>query len=226
MNASHRNTLESIPWLVNERVSDDDRRAYEKHIAECAECREELALQRRIHAAMTRESPRVDYAPGGSLQKLWTRIGDSEQIAPSPRVRRIDTAVRSPRFRLTHWLAAAVIVEAIGITFMATRSPALPTAASQSPNYIPVTTPRPVPQEAVLRVVFAPGFAVNDMNALLQKQQLTVVDGPTTAGVFSLATSVPAHELTNTLSATLAELRSNPSVRFAEPIGRGLEKNP
>src|SRR5215471_21193246 len=77
MNATHRQTFDTIPWLVNGRVSDDERRALDAHLRECAECRSELASQERLHAAMKDSGPRVDYAPGASLQKLWTRIGDS-----------------------------------------------------------------------------------------------------------------------------------------------------
>ena len=229
MKASHRHTQESIPWLVNGRIDDSQCRALEAHIGQCDECREELQLQQRIHAAMTHEPSRVDYAPGGSLQKLWSRIGNGEEgiaTRPPKTIETTSPARQVSRLRFTHWLMAAVVVEAIGITFLATRSVDRSTANVASPAYRTVTTTEIVPQNAVLRVVFAADLTLNNMNALLRTQQLTIVAGPTSGGVYTLATTIATQEIPNTLPNTLARLRSHPGVLFAEPIGRGLEHTP
>jgi anti-sigma factor RsiW len=211
MSASHRDTLDSIPWLVNGRIADEERRAFEEHLSECAECREELATQRRVQAAMVRE-PRVEYAPGVSLQKLWTRIGDDDAVeASSPRARMLSHV----RQRAVHWLAAAVVVEAIGITLLAMLPRTQPPlAASAPPAYRTVTTTDVLPQNAALRVVFAPSMALSDLNALLQQQHLEIVNGPSPAGVYTLA----ANASTAQLADTLIRLRRHAGVQFAELI--------
>jgi anti-sigma-K factor RskA len=217
MKASHRNTFDSIPWLVTGRIADDERQSFEKHLNECAECRAELEQQQQIHAAINRDQPRVDYAPGASLQKLLSRIGDAEQDAPA----QIQSARTNPRFRmrLSHWLAAAVVVEAVGLTLMVSKDPAPTTVALPAQQFQTVTSSVMDRNTAVLRVVFAPDFAVNDMNSLLRKEKLMIVNGPTTAGVYTLATTAALTELSNTVPQALVTLKAHPGVRFAEPIG-------
>jgi hypothetical protein len=217
MKASHRNTFDSIPWLVTGRVDDGERQSFEKHLDECAECRAEFEHQRQIHAAIGRGHPPVDYAPGASLQKLWARIGDSEQDIPAQA-----TAARANpnfRMRLTHWLAAAVVIEAVGLTLMVWKNPEPATAIVQPPSYRTVTSSAMEQGNAVLRVVFAPDFSVTEMNSLLHKERLFIVNGPTTAGVYTLATTVTKAELPSTMPQTLETLRTHRGVRFAEPIG-------
>jgi hypothetical protein len=226
MKASHRNTLESIPWLVTGRLSDNERREFERHVSECAECREELELQQRVHAAMTQETSRVDYAPGASLQKLWTRIGDAEvAAAPSLASKARSAAFRGVRPRFTQWLAAAVVIEAIGITFMAVRTSHPAVANVPPPLYSTVTTTEVIPHTAVLRVVFAADFSIGDMNSLLRTEQLVIVGGPSPNGVYTLATTAATQDLPTTFPATLASLRTHHGVRLAVPIGRATEKD-
>lgn len=212
MTASHRETVESIPWLVTGRIADDERRELEEHLQECAECREELALQKRLQAAMTRE-PRVEYAPGVSLQKLWTRIGDTETLDTNAPLSK--TPRQRVRSRAMQWLVAAVVVEAIGITLLATLPRSGPvTAVSAPPAYRTVTTTDALPQNAALRVVFAPQVTLSQLNALLRDQRLEIVNGPSLAGVYTLATTAPTAQLPD----TLARLRAHGGVQFAELI--------
>lgn len=224
MNATHRQTFDTIPWLVNGRVSDDERRALDAHMRECAECRSELASQEQLHAAMNAAGPRVDYAPGASLQKLWTRIGDStpveesgSEVVAKSSVTHVNF-VRPGRSRLVQWLAAAVVVEAVGITLLAAMSlgkPAL--VASVTPDFKTVTTTEVVPTSAALRVVFAPNFSVADLNALLVREHLEIVSGPSKTGYFTLAIPSSAAELPNVLPHIVANLKASGAV-LAEPV--------
>lgn len=217
MSTTHRQTLESIPWLVTGRLPDDERRRIEQHLSECTECQRELSLQQRIHAAMNRDT-RVDYAPSPSLQKLWARIEATESTTPR-------APTRTPRSRLVQWLAAAVVVEAVGITLLAMR-PNEPTVVNAPPAYRTVTTTEIVPQTAVLRVVFATDVTVAELNRLLQRHALSIVGGPTATGVYTLATTAPLDHWSQTLPATLTALRAHSGVRFAEPVGSASRVQP
>jgi len=36
MNAPHRHTIDTIPWLANGRISDEERRVLDEHLVDCA----------------------------------------------------------------------------------------------------------------------------------------------------------------------------------------------
>ena len=222
MTASHRQTFDMIPWLVNGRVADDQRRALDEHVRQCAECRAELAEQERVRAAMCADSSRVEYAAGASLQKLWTRIASEQSEIPARRD--IDKVNRNSRSRVMQWLVAAVVVEAIGITILAGLSLQHKNdsaGANLQPAYRTVTTTEIVPASAALRIVFVPDFTIAQMNGLLHEEHLEIVNGPSPAGVYTLATTDSGTQ-TN-LPHTLARLHANASVRFVEPIARAAE---
>jgi len=225
MNAPHRHTIDTIPWLANGRISDEERRVLDEHLVDCAECNAEFELQQRIHSAMTHDESRVDYAPGASLQKLWSRIGNEEETQLPIAVSAAVANARNLRPRMMQWLVAAVVVEAIGITLLSVMqgtTPA-PTAAVlpvPPPVYRTVTTTTvTVPTSAALRVVFAASFTVADVNALLAQYHLEIVSGPSAReGAYGLATTVAASELPDTIPHMAASLRAHPGVRLAEPL--------
>jgi len=69
--------------------------------------------------------------------------------------------------------------------------------------------------EARLRVLFAPGVTLAELQALLQAQRLLAVAGPSEAGLFTLALRGSAADEP---AAVLARLRADPRVRFAEAL--------
>lgn len=230
MSAPHRDTFDMIPWLVNGRVADNERRAFDEHLRGCAECRAEFAKEQRLFAAIRENEPCIDYAPGASLQKLLSRIGNDERSEkPSGQSRPHGARRVMTQRRLLQYLAAAVVIEAIGVGWFASASMHKSTNANRlmaPPAYRTVTTTEIVPASAALRVVFAPTFKVTELNALLRDQHLEIVNGPSTAGVYTLATTGAGDDLHADISLILANLRANPGVRFAEPIARGAEIRP
>jgi len=231
MSASHRHTFDTIPWLVNGRVSDDERRALDEHLRECAECSSEFDQQQRLHTAISADESRVDYAPGASLQKLWSRIGredliDQPTAKPIASVSFLPGTTRAARSRMMQWLAAAVVVEAVGITLLAATLMNKPApsnafvAPPASTAYVTVTTTQIVPASATLLVAFAPNFTVSEVNALLQQRHLEVVNGPNSVGAYTLASSAAAGQRSAGLPRVLADLRAHPGVRFAEAIAQ------
>jgi hypothetical protein len=216
MSASHRHTFDMIPWLVTGRVEESERRKLDEHLRDCAECREEFSQQRLLRAAISNDQPRVDYAAGASLQKLWSRIGtedpSDQNEEPTTFMTRAGTGNRQ---RAMQWLIAAVVVEAIGLTLLAGASlHRSSVVAAVQPAYRTVTTTEIVPASAALRIVFAPNLSINDMNGLLRENHLEIVNGPTAAGVYTLATTEPTQDLAQVLDT----LRARTGVRFAEPI--------
>jgi hypothetical protein len=219
-----------IPWLVNGRVGEDERRALDGHLRNCAECRAEFDEQQRVRSAMCEDRSRVDYAAGASLQKLWARIGHEEphESTPSsvtPIARKVGSVTRN---RVVQWLVAAVAVEAVGMTMLAAaslnKSPV--NAATALPAFKTVMTTEIVPTTTALRVVFAQNLTVNEMNTLLHDENLEIVNGPSVTGAYTLATVVSPNELDARLPEVLASLRTHAGVRLVEPIVHGSESKP
>jgi hypothetical protein len=129
----------------------------------------------------------------------------------TPAVRR---TVKQPAMR---WLAAAVLVEAVGLTLLT--GALLATRGAQGPQsaaYRTVTSPAAAREGAVIRAVFARTLTVADMQTLLSESRLSIVAGPTEAGVYTLAPTVPTDR--TQVARSLARLRASSGVRFAEPI--------
>jgi Putative zinc-finger len=211
MSATHQQFIDMIPWWINGRLHESERLSFEDHLKHCDECRRDVANEQALAHHMN-DDPRVEYAPGASLQSLLSRI-DTESVAPTT-VRR--STRQSTRTQWTRWLVAATIVEGVGIAILtgALLHDAQSSRSNSDANYRTVTSIAPAPTNASLRVIFAPTMTLNELGKLLQELRLEVVSGPSPGGVYALAIS--GEEL---LANELAALRSRPDVRFAEPIG-------
>ena len=85
---THRQTWDLIPWLVNDTLDDDQREAVEAHLRECADCREELAFQRSVHAGILKDAPTVAAVSPVTMARFFERIDAEDEALPSgPRLR-------------------------------------------------------------------------------------------------------------------------------------------
>ncbi|MDR3416319.1 MAG: zf-HC2 domain-containing protein [Nevskia sp.] len=207
--SSHRTTWELIPWVVNGRASAEERRIVEQHLAECGDCRDELAFQTRLSSAIGAETqPVADPEP--ALQRLWQRIDGVEVEAPPRR--------RVAGLPLARGLLMAVVVEAVGIALL---GGALwnRTAPQGGGPYVTYSEKAPVVPGATIHAVLAPDLKLSELQSLLQQSGLQIVGGPGDSGVYSLAPlSASAVASAATTQAQLERLRANPAVRLAEPI--------
>lgn len=215
MSTTHQQFADMIPWWINGRLQERERLAFECHLQQCDDCRRDVANEQALVNRMT-EDPRVEYAPGASLQALLGRI-DAEESLPTTSLNYVKHTDKRPNGSpWTRWLVAATLVEAIGIAVLtgALIQSAHSTRLGNDDRYRTVTTVAPTNSSASLRVIFAPSMTLNEFSKLLQELKLEVVSGPSPAGVYSLAISGD-----ESLANELAALRSRPDVRFAEPIG-------
>lgn len=195
--AMHRRTWEAIPWIVNNRMAEAERSLFEEHMRSCRDCREELALQRRVSQEIQREdAPLPD--PGRGLERLWQRIDAESAMTAS--------GTGTGQRVLVRWFAAAALVEAVALS-------ALIGAGVQTalPQYRTLSTSTAHPPEAI-RAVFDPQLQLTDLQAVLDGAKLRIVDGPSAAGVYTL---VPRSGTPQ--QAALAILKKDDRVRFAEP---------
>jgi hypothetical protein len=204
--ALHRQAWDLIPWAVNGRASDEERRLLETHLVGCCDCREEYEFQRRLCAALSHSREEVP-DPRPALARLWAHIDGAREIPPR----------RGLRFTLATYargLLLAVLVEAAGLAGL---SVALwRQMAAPPPAYRTLTQTPPSPAAASVRAVFAPELRLAELQRLLARAGLQIVSGPSAAGVYTLAPLPGAAPVD--AEAAAARLRAEPAVRFAEPI--------
>jgi hypothetical protein len=220
----HLPVWEAIPWVVNGRATAPQQRLVANHVAQCEDCRAELELQRQLHAALACP-PAIDTGtparPDGAatpeaaeeaeieagLQRLLARLDDAPEVQPLPR-----DAATPPARRLTLALAAAVVVQAIGLGVLGLRQAAEPAYRTLSESPSAAST-------ATLRVLPDSGMTLAEWQAMLQALGLQVVQGPNAAGAYGLAPApgVPARSPSD----QVARLRATPGIRLAERIGPG-----
>jgi anti-sigma factor RsiW len=200
MQTPHEQCSESIPWVVNGRASDAERRAVLAHAETCDECREELQRHRALQHHM-RGNDGVIAAPSASWQKLLAQI-DTQPATETSDV------ISEPRRRRRPWLVAALWLQLIAIAALAG---ALFTSVRE-PEYKTLSTPEAINAGAAVRVVFAADASMNKVNELLRQVQANIIAGPSEAGVYTL--SPPAGADVQTI---IVRLRAQPEVLFAEP---------
>lgn len=212
---THAEAWALLPWLANGRLAPDEREWVDAHVSTCAECREELAQQRKIANEMSRAEAMPPASAGDeqrSFNKLWARIEAAESAAPASAPQLIAGGTRSSR--AVRWLAAAVVVQAIGLGVIgvtAFNRPAFKTVAD-------LETPRS--NAPAVRLVFQPNTSIGTINTLLIHQGLTLVEGPGDAGNFRAELSADAVASGATADKVAAVLSKDPNVSFAQPIAR------
>jgi len=208
-----------LPWLVNGRLCGADAERVTQHLEHCAICRADLAEQRSLRAALKADGP-VEYAPQAGLARTLARVDElTRDAAPAhgdgPAGREWEPARR--RLGVTQWLTAAVIVQAIGLGVLGSAYLARPANNRSDARYQTLSSPVPVASGPRIRAVFSASMQIGQLKRLLDAHRLLIVAGPTDAGVFTLGVADAAAGQER-LEASLAGLRADPHVLFAEPV--------
>ncbi|MEJ0084574.1 MAG: zf-HC2 domain-containing protein [Pseudomonadota bacterium] len=218
---THAEAWSLLPWLANGRIAPEDREWVETHVSACAECRAELAAQRMIATRIQRGG--VSPAPAASdeqrsFNKLWARIEASESAAtPVADVRSMHGSRRSSR--TVRWLAAAVIVQAIGLGALGLALRGTDAGAdSQSDQFSTVTDVDARVNAPAVRLVFAPQTSIATINTLLTHQGLKIVAGPGREGNFTAQLSADAVASGASADSVAAVMSKDPNVSLAEPV--------
>jgi hypothetical protein len=208
-----------IPWYVNGSIGERDRQRVDEHMALCVHCRKELARDRWIHDRMTGENA-VEYIPVASLNRLQARLDDIHSEPAEPPMADTAPAPETPRHGSMPWqglMAASIAVMAVALSLLAADRWLQLGARGAAPAYHTVTSAAPrIPDEAI-RAVFSPTITLIELQGILDEAQLRIVSGPTEAGVYSLAV-----KSRQSVSSSLALLRSHAQVRFAESTQTGV----
>jgi len=208
--AHHDSAWLLIPWYVNGRLEESQRLSVEAHLHACTACQEEVRTQQKICAAMSASNPEVEQLPTASLRALLQKI-DSTQNPTTIQLPVLIERARSMSWQWSGRVAASLAAIAVAVAGWLTFN-RLQTTHQQPADYYTVTSPAPLVPYEVIRAVFAPALTVTEMQSILNDAQLTIVAGPTAAGVYSLAKTG-----TQPVDASLQRLRGHKEVLFAEP---------
>lgn len=205
---SHEESIELLPWLVNDSLHGKEREAVQAHAKSCIICRRELAeleaLQQSIHG-MAAEVPEPD------MRRINARI--DAQLDRESRGQEILAAIR--QFFASPWRVAFA---AQSVALVAIAAFWLQSDTSE-PQFRTLSTAETLPEGRYLRVVFDPNLEPATIDALLADAGLSVSAGPTERGVITLRFDDSVAEPDR--SAVTDALRNDRRVLFVQPVAGG-----
>ncbi|HEY5810291.1 MAG TPA: zf-HC2 domain-containing protein [Povalibacter sp.] len=205
--ALHREIWSLIPWLVNGSLDEAQSRRCEAHLDECDDCRAEYRAQRSLQQQI-QSTESVIHTPHAGLRKLMERIDSDDSAPPVATVRAEPRRVR--------WLAAAVVIQTVGLVSLAGFTWSRLNDIREAPRYVTLSsTPVSTASGPAARVVFSDSILLADFAALLHSSNAQIVAGPSEAGVYTLV--FPGTDRDG-VAATIARLRTDPHVQFAELV--------
>lgn len=219
---THAEAWALLPWLANGRLAPEDREWVEAHVQGCEECRAELAAQRMVASHVAREEASTPLPVASdeqkSFNKLWARI-EAAESASRAATGTTGAPVPVPRSsRTTRWLAAAVVVQAIGLGILGFALGG--NSGSAGNNFRTVSDVTPRLNAPAVRLVFSPDASIDSVKTLLVHQGLSIVAGPGDSGNFTAELSVDAVASGASAESVAQVLKKDPHVSFAEPIQR------
>jgi hypothetical protein len=184
----HQKVQKLLPWVVTGRLGNAEQEMADTHLAGCAQCRDDLAWQRKLQAVQ----PAAGAAP--DMEAALARLLPQLEVPARP-------AANDNRW--WPWAIAAQLLVIAGL------GGALLTHQAE-PTYRLLGTPGAGAGNLV--VVFHPDTSEGRVRALLQAQGARVVDGPTVTRAWVLQVA-PAR-----LAGAVGTLRADAAVELAEPL--------
>ncbi len=160
MNTRDGHPEQLLPWYANETLSPEEKADVEQHLAQCEQCRNEVALLKRLREQVQKEEIP---SPGEFGFKRLQRAVNQEQ-----RVHSVPPAWWRPA------LAAAVVVILVQSALL----------VNLWPGPKPMTPLGVDHDGAVLQITFTPDSTIAQIQKLLERIQGTIIDGPGAIGVY------------------------------------------
>jgi len=202
---SHESAIELLPWLVNGSMGAEEEQRVREHALSCIICRRELA-ELRLFANLVSEEAKSVHIPAPDMRNINARIDGL--IGRRNRWREGlygFRAVMSKPWRLAFAVQTCLVIVLATVLLW----PGPPDS-----EFTTLTQPRNIPDGRYVRVVFNPDMAISELANLLDEMKLTVADGPTAHGVYTLGVSATMSEAK--LARLLERLQGEPDVQFAQ----------
>ncbi len=208
---SHEQAVELLPWLVNNSLDEQEKEAVLEHAHACVICRRELTNLQQLQNSISNTSS-TSPIPEPDLRNINARIDAliDRQNRGRELLSRLREVLDSP-WRIAFAAQTAVLIALATVLFW---------PEPRGGEFTTLTQLQNLPEGQYLRVVFSPDLQQSQLTTLLDKHDLTIVDGPTVRGVYTLGvanTSLYSDML-------LSSLQGDPDVLFAQPVIIGADR--
>jgi hypothetical protein len=197
---AHERAQLLLPWYVNRTLEGPETALLEAHLAECAECRADLAAERLLSAELA-TMPEPEPA------------GLARRSSRTPKLRQPSRGRFLARRVPVGWVAGAAAAAAAVMAALLLMPPAAPEPAADGAYRLLGSEAGSAAGNAI--VMFAPTATEPQLRAALEAAGARLVDGPTASGAY-IVHLAPAER-----PAALERLRSADEVVLAEPIDGG-----
>jgi anti-sigma-K factor RskA len=194
----HDEAEELLPWYATGQLDAADRALVERHLLSCGNCREQLAVERRLIDEFQAMAPEVE----SGWVRLRGRIDTPVQVARAPKQPFAELwAV------LTRPAVAAIAVAQLAFVVIAGGA-----LLSLSRPAYHVLGSAPVPADANVIVIFDADTTEGEMRGALGAAGASIVGGPTSADAYLLHVAPAGRQN------SLARLQADANVQLAQPI--------
>jgi hypothetical protein len=139
------------------------------------------------------------------MQRIDAAPEDSEPAA-------VTSPLRRPDIRWSRWLPIAAGVQCIVIAALIGTLWWQSRATVTAPRFTTLTSDAVAARGPVIRVVFADGVVLDEVNEILRSIDAQIIAGPSEAGVYTLGLS----STTERVESALARLRADSRIVFSE----------
>ena len=208
---SHEQAVELLPWLVNGTLDAQEREVVFEHAHACVICRRELSHLHQLQESFSDASNTV-LIPEPDMRKInaridalvdrqnwvWTQLLQLREIFDSP------------------WRIGFVVQSAI-LVLLAT---AVLWPGNETLEFTTLTQADSLPDGRYVRVVFTPDIQQSEITNLLDNFDLTIVEGPSNRGVYTLG----VWDAAETNDVLVQSLQDDPNILFAQPVIIGVDQ--
>jgi anti-sigma factor RsiW len=196
--SEHDAVQQLLPWHVNGTLTAEETARVEAHLAQCDECRDDLAGERDL----AREIALLPLDVDEGWQAMALRVGAAPAGNDNGRVPLLRRQVPAG------WAVGGAIAASLVLTVAAT---SLQRPAESGQTFHTLGSPAADATGQVV-VLFRPDTTEQQMSTILAARRARLVDGPTAAGAYVLR--LEGGDVTEAIDA----LRRSNHVVLAEPI--------
>ncbi len=204
---TEQQAIELLPWYVNGTLADEERELVRRELQFSLTCRKEFKRLRRLQQAIQRDDGE-SAATERAFERLLAWIDES---SVSHAARRRAQPAGWPNYAQ----AALLLAFVSGLVWWW-----FPAPSTAPPPYGTLSTPQPSdPGLTRIHVVFGPGVSDAALGKLLAENRLTIADGPTRDGLYTLALAEGAD-----VRLVVAALKADPRVEFTSTPATAEER--
>ena len=210
LQSEHEVVWDLLPWYITGTLDAGEAARVRRHLAQCPTCQAELRQQSRLAEGIA-EMSLLDCHRERIWSVLQQRIA-RERTGPTGPMS-VRPAMRVPRWGRGLALAAAVAV--VAVLAWPHPQPQLELQGGGDPILFETLTDPPADWDgSVLRVKLSPAALPADFDALVSRLELTVIEGPSAARIYTLGLADEGR-----VGAVVDALRGNIDVEFVTVRG-------